>query len=438
MGKTETQSSAGTALDRIARLSAYKPDKEFCSLMHHINAGSLRDCYHKLDGKKAVGADGVSKAKYGEALDANLEELVSRMKRMAYRPGAVREIRIPKAGKPGATRSLGISNFEDKLVQKRMQELLEAIYDPLFIEHSYGFRRKRSCHDAIKAIKAHLDRHEVETVIDVDLANYFGSIDHNLLTEMLEKKIKDPRFIRYLRRMFKAGVLSGDELLVSEEGVVQGSCCSPVLANIFAHHVIDEWFNNVVKCHLKGRAELYRYADDIIILCQHASDAARIKEALGKRLAKYKLTLNADKTKLVSFSRAKYVQGERQQTFDFLGFTFYWDRSRKGRPLAKVKTSAERMRSKLKKLTQWIKEKRNSYRLMDLWKRYRIALQGHIRYYGVSFNVEAIRDFIHASERIMFKWLNRRSQKRSFNWEQFRLFLRQFPPPRARVYHKLY
>ena len=239
VGTTESQETTQTALSRIAWRSSQDRAQVFHSLMHHINEGSLRNCYQQLDGKKAVGTDGITKAEYGERLEANLQALLERMKRMAYRPGPVREVLIPKEGKPGATRPLGISNFEDKLVQKRIQEILEAIYDPIFLDCSYGFRPGRGCIDAIRALNIHLYQNEVETVIDIDLANFFGSIDHELLTEMLKQKIKDSRFIRYIRRLFKAGVLAKGDLVTSEEGVSQGSCCSPVLANIFAITILN-------------------------------------------------------------------------------------------------------------------------------------------------------------------------------------------------------
>ncbi len=206
--------------------------------MHHFNEASLAACFHELDGTKAVGIDGIDKAQYGASLETNLKDLVARMKRMAYRPAPVRQVRIPKEGKPGATRPLGISTLEDKIVQKMMQKVLESIYEPLFLDCSYGFRPGRGCHDAIRALHQHLFRQKVETVIDLDLANFFGPLDHQLLIELLRQKIGDERLIRYLIRMFKAGVMADGDLTVSEEGVPQGSSCSPVLANIFAHYVL--------------------------------------------------------------------------------------------------------------------------------------------------------------------------------------------------------
>jgi RNA-directed DNA polymerase len=224
MGTLESQRNTRTELTRIAWLSARDPQKVFHSLMHHFTVESLRSCYDKLDGKKAIGVDGIDKECYGGNLQENLEGLITRMKQMAYRPGPIRQVLIPKAGSPKATRPLGISNFEDKLVQKRMQELLESIYEPLFMDCSYGFRPGRGCHDAIKDLQHYLFSNEVETIIDVDLSNFFGRIDRGRLEEILQMKIKDKKFLRYVNRMFKAGVLSNGELTVSEEGVVQGSC----------------------------------------------------------------------------------------------------------------------------------------------------------------------------------------------------------------------
>ena len=280
MGTTETRVTTDTVLRRIAWLSAGDALKRFDSLMHLFNEQSLGACFHALDGRKAVGADGVTKAQYGSHVESNLEALVERMKRMAYRPGPVREVLIPKVGKVGTTRSLGISNLEDKVVQGMVRKVLDAIYEPVFLECSYGFRPGRGPHDAVRALHQYLYRHEVESVIDVDIASYFDSIDQSRLLEMLSEKIADPRFLRYLARLFKAGVLSQGELRFSDEGVVQGSACSPVLANIFAHYVIDEWFEGTVKRHCAGEVKLFRYGDDVVICCRYVRDGERIRKAL--------------------------------------------------------------------------------------------------------------------------------------------------------------
>jgi group II intron reverse transcriptase/maturase len=274
-------------------------------------------------------------------------------------------------------------------------------------------------------------------VIDVDLANFFGTIDHKLLENIVRKKIQDERFIRYLIRMFKAGVLADGDLTISDEGVPQGSSCSPVLANVFAHYVIDEWFESTVKRHCSGKVELFRYCDDAVICCQSEYDAKRIERALVQRLAKYGLRLNKEKTKLVSFSKREARQGNKQGAFDFLGFTIYWGRSRKGHAIPKVKTNGRRLRAKLKKVKAWVKSVKNRLELKEIWKRFCIKLRGHIRYYGVSFNMAGIRKFHREAIRILFKWLNRRSQRKSFDWQKFRLFTKLYPPPRTRIHHSL-
>lgn len=438
MGTIESQENTDTELSKIAWKSAQDKHQAFHSLMHHINVETLRRCYGKLDGKKAIGVDGIDKKRYGEELQANLEDLIERMKRMAYRPGPVRQVLIPKEGKPGATRPLGISNFEDKLVQRRVQEILESIYEPIFLDMSYGFRPGRSCHDAIKGLSGHLYAEEVEMVIDVDLANFFGTIDHGVLKDMLSMKIKDTKFMRYITRMLKAGVLAEGELEVSDEGVPQGSCSSPVLSNIVAHYVIDTWLEETVKPLTAGEIRVFRYADDLVICCRYESDARRVKDALAKRLAKYKLELNESKTKMVSFSKSKGRQGIKQGTFDFLGFTFYLGKSKLGRLIPKMKTSSKRIRSKLKRVTEWARQVRNKYPLGTIWKTFTAKLRGHVQYYGVSFNAKSVRAFLRRAERIMFKWLNRRSQRRSFDWEKFKRFTKRYPLPKVKIYHKLF
>lgn len=406
--------------------------------MHLFNEESLRACFDELDGKKAVGTDGVDKLSYGADLETNLQSLLQRMRRMAYRPGPVRQVLIPKEGKPDAHRPLGISNFEDKIVQKMTQKVVESIYEPLFLPCSYGFRPKRGCHDAIGDLHHYLYRNEVQTVIDVDIANFFGTIDHSTLLRILRQKIRDERFLRYLTRMFKAGVLADRELTINDEGVPQGSPCSPVLANIMAHYVIDEWFEYIVKPRCSGKVELFRYCDDIVICCQQQNDAERIKKGLMQRLDKYGLHLNEDKTTLVSFNKREVAAGNKQGTFDFLGFTFYWGRSHNGYVVPKLKTNRHRLRSKLRNVKHWVKRTKDREELKLWWKQFCTKLRGHHQYYGVSTNSSGLNTFQHEALRIAFKWLNRRSQRKSFDWRQFLLFQKLYPPPQPKIYHKLF
>lgn len=427
-----------TKLKRIAWLSAKDSKATFSSLMHHVNEESLKAIFNKLDGKKAVGIDGIRKDDYGKDLDENLKDLLERMKRMAYRPAPVKETLIPKDGQPGKFRPLGISVFEDKLVQGAFQNVLEAIYDPIFFDCSHGFRPGRSCHTAIKSLRDYLYQNEVETVVDIDLKNFFGTIDHRILENMLREKIKDERFIRYIIRMFKAGVLSKDDLKIGDEGVPQGSICSPVLSNIFAHYVLDEWIEITIQPYCQGKVKLFRYADDAIICFESEADAKRIRETLPKRLGKYNLVLNEEKTKMIPFSRKKAGQGIPQGTFDFLGFTFYWGKTRNGRTIPKLKTRGKTLSTKLAKVAKWARENRNKAPLKQLWKTFCAKLRGHIQYYGVSFNISRVQTFVWGATRVMFKWLNRRSDKKSFTWDKFKLYLERNPPPEAKICHALF
>lgn len=244
--------------------------------------------------------------------------------------------------------------------------------------------------------------------------------------------------MRYINRMFKAGVLSEGDLRKSDEGVPQGSICSPVLANVFAHYAIDIWIEEMVKPNCKGSIRLFRYADDAIICCQQDGDAKRIKEVLIKRLGKFKLELNEEKTKQIPFDKRLVAQGIAQETFDFLGFTFYWGKAKSGRVIPKLKTKAKTMRVKLNKVKEWIKEAKDRNPLKQIWKTFVAKLRGHINYYGVSHNAENVSKFLNEARRIVFKWLNRRSQRRSFTWEAFEKYIETHPLPTVKIVHRLF
>jgi group II intron reverse transcriptase/maturase len=406
--------------------------------MHLFNPESLTECFHELDQNKAVGIDGVTKRDYEQNLEKNIRELITRMKAMAYRPGPVREVHIPKEGKHGATRPLGISNLEDKIVQKMMHKVLESIYEPIFLEGSHGFRPGRSCHTAIQSLLDHLYKNNIQTVIDIDLKNFFGTIDHKILEEILREKIIDPKLMRYIIRMLKSGVLTEGELKITEEGVPQGSACSPILANVFAHHAIDQWISKMVKPACKGTVEIFRYADDAVICCEYETDAQRIRQTLGKRLEKFKLQLNEEKTRLIAFDKRAAARGIKQETFDFLGFTFYWGKSRTGWVISKLQTRGKTMRTKLNRIKKWIRQEKDKRPLKEIWDTLGAKLRGHVQYYGVSHNTVQVQKFLYEAKWIVFKWLNRRSQRKSFTWEKFVLFMRAHPLPKAQIVHKMF
>ncbi|MGZ3749074.1 MAG: group II intron reverse transcriptase/maturase [Pseudobdellovibrionaceae bacterium] len=439
MEQSKVQETTETKLKRIAEYSKQNPGCEYKWLMPHYNSEGLRSCFESLDGKKALGIDQRTKEEYGNHLDVNLANLIGRMKQMSYRPQPVREVLIPKLGKPGYTRPLGISTIEDKVVQSMTKKILESIYEPNFYGCSYGFRPKRGVHTAVKALHKHLFHNEVEVVIDVDLENFFGSISHEVLLDLLRMRIKDETFLRYIVRMLKAGVLSQGELKMTDEGTPHGSICSPVLSNIVAHYVIDEWFEDVVKKYVKGTVALFRYCDDLVICCRYETDAERVTNALEKRLAKYHLKMNREKTKSVGFSRRVQRSNKSQPApFDFLGFTFFMGKSRNGKPVPKLKTSSRRLHQKVKLVSEWIKSHRSKVKLKPLWLTVCKKVQGHIGHYGVSFNERSVTLFVHFIRLSFFKWMNRRSQKRSMTWEKFEQFEKRYPLPRISIKHSLF
>jgi len=435
---TKTFESTDTKLERLRQRNAREPNTEMRWLMPFFSMEALATWFRGLDGKKATGIDGITKLEYEKDLAGNLNNLVARMKSLSYRPGAVRETLIPK-GDGKSFRPLGIGNLEDKLVQTGMAKVLEYIYEPSFYDFSYGFRPKRSCHQAIKVLSTILFRNTIRYVVDVDLKNFFGTIPHNILIDILRIKIKDEVFLRYIARTLKAGILREGNFVVTDEGTPQGSPVSPVLANIFAHHVVDMWFVTMALPVMKGKVFMLRYADDIVICCELEHDAQRILVGLKNRLEKFGLKLNEDKTKLVSFDRKAFAKSERQGTFDFLGFTFFIGLSQgKKSPIPKLKTNRKRFAAKLKRVRDWIKKNRHVDRLPRLWETFRRKLEGHIQYYGVSHNTWYVGSFLSQATKIFFKWINRRSQRRSVTWPEFNAFMKANRLPKVRVVFSIF
>lgn len=408
---------------------------KFKWLIQHFNKENLLLCFHELDGKKAVGIDGTTKDDYAINLEANIESLINKMKSQSYYPAPVRQVMIPKGD--GKLRPLGISNFEDKIVQMLVSKILSAMYESTFIDQSHGFRENRSCHGAIKDLNTAIYSRYDGMIIDVDLKNFYGTINHRKLIQLLEMRIDDKVFIKYIVRMLKAGVLADGELTVSDDGSPQGSIVSPVLSNIFAHYAIDVWIRDMIRPAVKGRIYMVRYADDMVIWINKI-DASRVMTALKKRLERFSLILNEEKTKVISFSRCEMARGIDQGTFKFLGFTFYIGKSRKGKWIVKIKTNQKTFANKLKEITKWCKENRNRFRLAYLWKIFQSKIRGHINYYGVSHNGWKVGDFVTEATRIFFKWINRRSQKKSFSWEKFNLYVKNNPLPEVRIAHRLF
>lgn len=376
-----------------------------------------------MDGKKAVGIDGVTKAEYQADLDAKLENLLARMKSGSYKPNPSRRKYIDKPGS-NKKRPLGISCYEDKLVEKAVAQLLEIVYEPRFLNSSFGFRPGRNCHQAIREVIEDIQYRKTSYVLEADIRSFFDTLDHEWLIRFLEHDIADKRFIDIIRKQLKAGILEDGELLVKEEGSPQGGGASAALANVYLHYVLDLWFEKSVKKQIRGEAYLIRYADDFVCCFQYKDDAEKFYSMLEKRMAKFKLELAPEKTRILEFGRFaaenRKRRGERKpETFSFLGFTFYCSEdARKGFFRVKVKADRKKLISKLKKLNVWLKDHRHNP-LKEIMERINQSLRGHYQYYGVTDNTKSMERFLDLVSKLLFKWLNRRSQRRSYTWETF-------------------
>ena len=417
---------------KVVERAKREPEGRFNSLAHLIDVPALERAYRCSRKDAAVGVDGVTKEQYGQDLERNLRDLHERMKAKRYRHQPIRRVHIAKG--QGKTRPIGVSAFEDKLVQDVIREVLEAIYEQDFLDCSYGFRPKRSPHDAIRTLDRIVHRGEVSWILEADVVSFFDSLDRKKLKEMLEIRVADGSLLRLIGKCLHVGVLDGVELSKSESGTAQGSVLSPLLGNIYLHIVLDLWFEQEVKPRLRGRATLIRYCDDFIIGFEQEEDARRVMDVLGKRLGRYGLTLHPDKTRLLPFRRPPADQkgGKGPATFDFLGFTLYWARSRKGRWGMSCKTRGASLRRAIQSVYDWCRRHRH-LSIKDQHAALTKRIQGHFNYFGVSGNSRSLQIIIEQAERSWYKWLCRRSQRTRFTWERFKDLLRDFPLPKPRI-----
>jgi len=429
-----------TKLERITKVARDDPRYRFTSLASLLNEDYLARCFSELRKNKAPGADGVSVEEYGAKLAENLHGLVGRMKRMQYRPQAVRRVYIPKEN--GSKRPLGIPAVEDKIVQLGMTKILETIFEPNFLESSYGYRRGRGCHKALDAVSKAIATKPVSYIVDADIKGFFDTVDHEWMMECLRQKVADRNFLRLIARFLKSGIIEEGKYWDTEQGTPQGGILSPILSNIYLHYVLDLWIERKMKEECAGYLEEVRYADDFLICVQKKTDGERIMVALRERLAKFGLTLSEEKTRLIGFGRfAKenaVRRGERPATFDFLGFTHYCDKARNGRFKVGRRTSAKKYRMKMKAMSLWLKTVRNMLPLKEIWPQLRVKLIGHYRYYGISGNYARIASYHRDTILCAFKWLNRRSQKKSFTRERFWRYVERYPVPKPRIYYNPY
>ena len=396
--------------------------RQIDTVMYAINEENLKRSAIKMAGNKAVGIDKVTKKEYIEKLNLNIKDLVQRMKRMSYKPKAVRRTYIPKPGSD-KKRPLGIPAFEDKIVQDLMSQILEAIYEPMFKEFSYGFRPGRSCHQAIAYLDKMLHREKVNYVVDLDIKGFFDNIDHEWLIKFIEYRIRDKVYIRYIKRFLKSGILEQGKLIRAEKGTPQGGIISPILGNIYLHFVLDDWFEKVVERQTKGYAGMVRYADDSVACFQYKEEAEKYLRSVKKRLAKFGLEVSEEKTKILEFgrfaARERKKQGKRKpETFEFLGFTHYCSTGKNGQFRAKRKTSGKKFRAKVQEMKQWLRS-RMQYKVTDTIKLLNIKLVGHYRYYGITDNTEAVRRYWRIVTIMLYKTLNRRTQKNKYSYKEY-------------------
>lgn len=381
--------------------------------MNHVNYETLLEQHRKQMKNKAVGVDNVTKEEYEKDLDNNLKSLLARMKTFSYRPQDVRRTYIPKGN--GKLRPLGIPAYEDKLVQGAMANILNDVYEPRFLDCSYGFRENRSAHDCLREINQLIMTKRVNYILDCDIEGFFDNVDHEWMRKFLENDIGDKNFIRYIVRFLKAGIMEDGKHLDSDKGTPQGGLISPILANVYLHYVLDLWCYKGIFPKLKGQAYLVRYADDFLVLFQYENEAKQFYELLKKRLEKFKLKLSEDKTRILPFGRWKGTK----ETFDFLGFTHFNSKTRTDKYTIGRKISKKKLKQKKKNIYEWCKNNRNTCKTNELFKRFNIKITGTFRYYGISGMYNELKKLYGFSKKTFYKWLNRRSQKKSYNWGTF-------------------
>ena len=424
-----------TKQQRIAELAKQSPRMGFTSLNHHLDLIWLVEAYNRTRKDGAPGVDGQTAEDYGQCLLDNLESLLDRAKSGAYRAPPVRRVRIPK-GTGSETRPLGIPTLEDKVLQRAVVLALEPIYEQDFLPCSFGFRPGRSAHQALQALWQQTMELGGCWLVEVDIRKFFDTLDHAHLRTLLRQRVRDGVLLRLIDKWLKAGVLEGGELTYPEAGTPQGGVISPLLANVYLHYVLDEWFEQVVKPRLKGRAFLVRYADDFVMGFACEEDARRVLDVLPKRFGKYGLTIHPDKTRLLPFVRPDRVpaasggqSGPQPESFDFLGFTHFWSRSKRGPWVVKRKTAGSRFRRAVKRIAVWCRLNRH-LPLAVQYRALRQKLRGHFGYYGgVIGNSRALWCFRKWVQVIWQKWLARRGGSGSWSWARMQSVLGRYVLP---------
>ena len=426
-----------TDLTWIGEKARKEPGLVFTSLYHHVtDVDNLRDCYEALDGDKAVGVDGVTKEQYGEDLEENLQDLSGRLKRMGYRPQPSRRSYIPKPGSEKG-RPLGISCFEDKIVELAVKRALEPIYEEMFEDSSYGYRPGRSQHMCLDKLGRTIAQRRVDHLCEADIRGFFNEVSHEWMVKFLEHRIGDPRILRLVKRMLRNGIMEDGLVRASDKGTPQGSILSPLLSNIYLHYALDLWFSRRVKKQCRGEAYYFRFADDFVACFEYASDATDFEKRLSDRLEGFCLEVAKEKTRCIEFGRFArrdaQKRGQKPEEFTFLGFTHYCGKTKNGKFKVKRRTSRKALARCLREFTKWARKSRDDLRKGEMLRSAKIRIAGHMNYYAITDNSKKCSSFLFHTTRILFKWLNRKSQRRSYTWKGYLQALKWVGWPRANI-----
>jgi RNA-directed DNA polymerase len=430
MSDAKTSWSMSPGLMKVAERAKRHPEQRILALAHLIDEPALDRAFRALRRDAAPGIDGVTVEQYGGQLATHLPALRARLKAGQYRHQPIRRVNIPKEN--GATRPIGISTVEDKIVQGAVREVLEAVYEQDFLDCSYGFRPGRSAHDAIRALDGVAMRGHANYIVEADIVSFFDSIDRKVLMEMLRSRIADETLMRLVGKCLHVGVLDGESVLEPSEGTAQGSSLSPLLGNVYLHHVLDVWFAREVQPRLRGHSALVRYADDFVLCFERADDAAYVWGILEQRFRSFGLALHPKKTRSFVFQPPRNGGGGGGATFDFLGFTLHWQRTKAGRWRVAFRTRGARLRRAINAATAWCRRHRHDP-VKEQHRALVRKLNGHLNYFGVNGNGRALSCLIYAVRRAWRKWLNRRSQRARMTWKRFAQVLAVYPLPAATI-----